>query len=84
METGLPGSDVASAIDCVVIHGRDKSIVKLVQTLFCYNLFFITSFTQPNGASDAGMKTGRELKTSDFSNDPHNMKCKKGKEKNLS
>ena len=78
METDLPGSDVASAIDCVVIHGRDKSIVKLMQTLFCYNLFFITSFTQPNGASDAGKKTGRQLKTSCSSHDFHDMKCTKG------
>ena len=30
VENDLPGSDVASAIDCVVIHGCDKSIVKLL------------------------------------------------------
>lgn len=73
VETDLPGSDVASAIDCVVIHGRDKSIVQLMQALFCYNLFFVTSSTQPNGASDAGMKTGRELKASCFSHDFHDV-----------
>ena len=80
VQADLPCSDISSAIDRVVIHGRDKSIVELMKTLFRYNLFFVTSSTQPNGASDTGIKTRhREFIMSRFSHDFHDMKYKKGK-----
>ena len=80
VQADLPCPDISSAIDRVVIHGRDKSIVELMKTLFRYNLFFVTSSTQPDGAGDAGMKTRhREFIMSRFSHDFHDMKSKKGK-----
>lgn len=30
VKTALPGSNISSAINCVVIHGSDESVIKLV------------------------------------------------------
>ena len=56
-QTDLPGSDIPSAIDSVVIHGGDKSVIKFTKTALGYNMFLVTSPTQADGARDSEMST---------------------------
>ena len=54
-QSNLPGSDVTSAVNCVITHGGDESIVKRTKTVLCYNVILVTSPTQPHGTRDSEM-----------------------------
>ena len=62
LETNSPGSDITSAINCVILHGGDKSVVKLTKTTLVDNVFLVTSSTQPNGTRNSEKKSAVKFK----------------------
>ena len=60
-QADLPSSHIASTIDSVIIQGGDKSVIKFMKTVLCYNVFLVTSPAQPHGTRDSEISTIESL-----------------------